>query len=97
MITKEFREWVEGIKTLFEKRIGKYASTWIEDIRPNTISLGITFPEGQTFWMCFGQIEFNLNNKRQRHSLAKIRRTDLARHIKTFTKTLTKTANALNK
>jgi len=97
MITKEFREWVEDIKILFEKRIGKYVSIWIEDIKPDTISLGITFSDGQTFWMCFDQIEFNSNNKRQRRSLAKVRRTDLAWHIKTFAKTLIKTANALDK
>jgi len=97
MVTQEFRKWTESIKNLIENRIKGFADVWLEDIGYNAISVGITFPDGQTFWMTFDQEEFNSNDKRRKRSLAKVRRTDLAWHIKNFAETLIKTANALNK
>jgi len=96
MIMREFEKWIENVKSLIEKRVEGFADVWLENIEYDSISVGITFPNGQTFWMLFDQEEFNYNNKNQRRSLAKVRRKDLAWHIEDFAKTLIKTAKALN-
>lgn len=93
---QDFKKWIGDIKNLVEKRVGKIVSNvWIDDLQPNVFEVGITFFEGQMFWMSFNQIEFNLNNKKQCRTLAKIRRQDLAQEIENFGKILIKTANKL--
>ena len=95
MITKEFRRWVEDIKDLVEKRIGKLGYVWMSNSRPHVFDVGIEFLEGQGFWMSFDQEEFNHNNKNQRRKLAKIRREDLASQIEDFAKKVAKVAKKL--
>lgn len=94
---EEFKKWVEDIKIMVEKRVGKFAYIWMENTQSNVFSIGIAlaFSGGQYFYMSFDQTEFNKNNKKQRRSLVKIRRQALAREIKDFGKTAIKTANAL--
>lgn len=91
----EFEKWTKDIKNLIEKRVEKFAQTWIDNPKPDHSNIGIVFPEGQIFWMSFDQEEFSRNNESQRRSLIEIRRKDLAHQIKDFAETLTQTAKNL--
>ena len=91
----EFKRWVEDIKNFIEKRVGKFAYVWMESTQSNVFTIGIEFFEGQGFSMSFDLIEFRRNSKKQRRSLAKIRRQDLAKTIEDYAKIVTKVANKL--
>ena len=96
MITKEFKYWVEDIKTLIRRRVEKLeCQVWLDNPTFDMLRVGITFFTGQMFWMSFDQSEFNHNSKKQRQKLAKIRRENLALEIRDFIKTLTKTVRVL--
>ena len=94
MITQEFRDWVDDIKYLVERRVGKFC--YVDTFTGlSIIHVQVSFKEGQIFRMSFDQFEFDKNNKKQRHSLAKYRRQNMAEQIEDFGDLLIKTAKKL--
>jgi hypothetical protein len=74
-----FRQWVHTVvKPLIEKRVCKLADTWVTDDSYTRSSVRIETPTGFMFWFSFDEMEFKINTKNQRRSLAKERRLNMA-------------------
>ncbi len=95
----EFTKWVNGIKTLIEKRINKHPVTVWLFRNPKDyyiLSIGIKFSNGMFFQCDFDQEEFKKNNYHQRHELAKIRRENMVEEMKDFCEDILQVVKSLS-
>ena len=85
MITKEFREWVKGIKTDVENRLKDLALVELKEYEidkyPLVVCITVLSNELKTH-ISFDQLEYNNNNEEQRRELTEIRCHDIAWTIK---------------
>ncbi len=101
MKNRRFKDWINGVKSLIEKRTEKvkhaYIAVWETHNTSDTFTIHIMFSNELKFCMSFSRMEHNRNKPGQRKKLAVYRRKNMAREMRDFAEELVKVAKVLER
>lgn len=99
MKNRRFKDWINDIKDLIERRVEKvkqiYTDVWTTQDSYDVFTIHIAFQNDLRFSMSFCGAEHNKNNGSQKTKLAMCRRKNMAHGMRDFAEELTRIAKVL--